>query len=605
MIDQPPEPDTTESFLAPNLTHHEPADAETVRLSRRELGKLAAAGMAASAIVSVPAIVAATAHAPEAAVPPAAPSLLAQAATPTAATAATSAAIPPQILASIGVPASLETSLGTLSFVDGIPTAETVSKAYDALDLMRGVDVFLNAYQGASTVAISQGMQDAGVPNNAVVVFPELMDAKSLFLTANADTIYFVAIVDLTSGPMVVETPPQSLGLFDDMWFNWIIDFGFSGPDRGAGGKFLLVPPDYDGLLPDSGFYVGRSGTTRALLLGRQFLDNGDPAPTVARIKQGTKIYPYTPNGFGTSIATILEGGPLPAPTPAPLSTTFVEARSFVVNTVPASDFTYFQQLDTLVQAEPAAALDPELMGQMAAIGIVKGKPFAPDERMRKILTDAAALGAAMARTLSFRPREAEGFAYYPNSRWFNPLWVGGYTFETPPPLVTADRIEPLPPTGVRTLNARTAFFYPATGVTPSMIMRLANLGSQYLFSAADGKGNAFDGGKTYRVTLPRDIPQAKFWSLTVYDNQTRSMLDTPQRYPRAGSQDYPTPAAAPGKDDSTTVYFAPKLPNGVNAGNWIQTVPGKGWFTILRLYSPTEAFFDKRWRPSEIVPVE
>ena len=595
MTSQPLDSGTAEVTQAVNPTPSRHAEAEALRLSRRELGRLAAAGVAVSAIASVPAV---AKGAPQAPVTAGTPLPLHAQATPAAATAGM---IPPDVLAAIGVPETLETSLGTLQFTDGVPTSDTVAKAYDALDLVHGIDVYMNAYQGASTMAISQGMAAAGVPYNAVVIFPELMDAKSIFLTANADTVYFMGIVDLTQGPMVVETPPQSLGIFDDMWFRWIIDFGSSGPDRGQGGRFLLLPPGYDGPLPDSGFHVGPSGTTGVLMLGRQFLDNDDPAPAVERIKQHTKIYPYTPGGYGTSIATILEGGVPLAQTPAPPPTTFLEARSFVVNTVPASDFTYFEQLDALVQQEPAAALDPELMGQMAAIGIVKGKPFAPDDRMRKILNDAAAIGAAAARSLTFRPRESEGFAYYPDSQWFNPLWVGGYTFETPPPLVTANGIEPLPNSGARTLNARTAFFYPATGVTPSMIMRLTNLGSQYLFAALDANGDALDGGKTYSVTLPPNIPQAKFWSLTVYDTQTRSMLDTPQRYPRAGSQGYPSPAATANDDGSTTVYFGPERPAGAHAGNWIQTLPGKGWFTILRLYSPTEAFFDKSWRPGEI----
>ena len=133
------------------------------------------------------------------------------------------------------------------------------------------------------------------------------------------------------------------------------------------------------------------------------------------------------------------------------------------------------------------------------------------------------------------------------------------------------------------------------------MITRLTDIGSQYLVSFVDSKAGYFDGGKTYKVTLPKDVPAAKFWSVIVYDNQTRSMLDTPQRYPRAGSQGFPTPAAEVGADGSTTVYFSPTKPDGVNAGNWIQTDPKKGWFTILRLYSPLEPFFTKAWRPSEI----
>jgi hypothetical protein len=181
-------------------------------------------------------------------------------------------------------------------------------------------------------------------------------------------------------------------------------------------------------------------------------------------------------------------------------------------------------------------------------------------------------------------------------------LFAGGYTFETPPPQVSADgTITPYPSTGYRFLNSRTAMFFYATGITPAMIMRLTGIGSQYLGAFVDAKGEYLDGSKTYKMTLPPNIPAEKFWSLTVYDNQTRSMLDTPQRYPRAGSQSYPSPAAVANPDGSTTVYFGPSKPAGVSDGNWIQTDPKKGWNTLLRLYSPLEPFFDKSWRPSEI----
>ena len=215
------------------------------------------------------------------------------------------------------------------------------------------------------------------------------------------------------------------------------------------------------------------------------------------------------------------------------------------MNTVPPSDFSYFEMLNDVVQKEPVGALDPEIMGSLAAIGIVKGKPFNPDARMKKILTDAAAIGNAAARTLNFKWRPSDGGYYYPNSTWFNPLFLGGYNMETPPPEVSADGvITPNPPTGARTLNVRTVMFFGYTFITPAMIMRLTDIGSQYLIQAVDSKGEYFDGSKTYKVTLPANVPAGKFWSFTVYDNQTRSMLDTPQRYPRAGSQSYPTPAA-------------------------------------------------------------
>ena len=137
------------------------------------------------------------------------------------------------------------------------------------------------------------------------------------------------------------------------------------------------------------------------------------------------------------------------------------------------------------------------------------------------------------------------------------------------------------------------------------MVMRLPGLGSQYLFGILDAAGQPFDGAKTYKVVLPANIPAEKFWSLTAYDNETRSMLQTDQRYPRAGSQSYPSPAAEPNADGSTTVYFSPKRPPEVKRGNWIQTMPNKGWFTILRLYSPREPFFTKQWRPSELDMVQ
>ncbi len=161
--------------------------------------------------------------------------------------------------------------------------------------------------------------------------------------------------------------------------------------------------------------------------------------------------------------------------------------------------------------------------------------------------------------------------------------------------------MKPFPSTGARALDARTSFFYLATVVTPAMCMNLTHIGSQYLGSFYDAAGKPFDGAKTYKIKLPKGIPAAKFWSLTLYDNQTRSMLDTPQRFPRAGSQAFPTPAARAETDGSVTVLIGPKQPEGVAAGNWIQTTPGKGWFVLLRLYSPLESFFDKSWRPSEI----
>ena len=363
---------------------------------------------------------------------------------------------------------------------------------------MHGLNVYLDGFAGASTYAIRKGFHDAGVEDNQILIFSELMGSESVFLTANADTVYYLGIVDLTSGPMVVETPPQALGVIDDMWWGWIIDFGLPGPDRGEGGRFLLVPPGYDGSLPDSGYHVAHSRTSRALMLGRAFMVDSDPAPTVETIKRTLKVYPYTQGGFGTSVATLLEGGAPPAPAAEAPETVFVEGSGKAFNTVPPSDFGFFELMNEVVQDEPAGSTNAELMGQLAAIGIVKGQPFEPDERLRRTLEDAAAVGNATSRALYFDSRAAEGFAYYDDSAWFNMLWVGGYTFETPPPLVTKEGIKPFPATGVRKLHSRTSFLYAATGVTPAMCMRLTGIGSQYLMAVKDADGNRLDGSQSY-----------------------------------------------------------------------------------------------------------
>ena len=518
---------------------------------------------------------------------------------PQMAAAQTAPAIP-QILIT---PDTVDTRIGKLEFKDGAPSVETAEKVSDTLDFTRGLDAFLNSYGGASAYAIRQGLLSIGAEDNTVTIYPELMDSKSLYLTANADTIYYFTIVDLAKGPMVVEQPPKGLGTLNDMWFGWIIDIGFPGPDRGEGGKYLLLPPGYDGPIPDGGFYVARSKTTRVIYAARAFLDNNDPKPAVENIKKTIKIYPYTPGGVGTSIATALEGKVrLEVNSPVP-ATKFVEVSGKSYNTIPPSDYSFFEIINANVQQEPADSYSPELAGQLAAIGIVKGKPFNPDARMRKILTDAAAVGNAAGRSLNWRFSVSHpDWAYYPGSMWGNMLWQGGANFETPPPMITKEgSFKPLPPTGARTLDSRTAFYYAYTLDSPGMIMRIPGVGSQYLMGFLDAGKNNLDGGKTYKVTLPKGIPAAAFWSFTLYDNQSRSMLDTPQRFPRAGSQSYPSPAAEADADGSTTVYFGPTQPAGVKRGNWIQTMPGKGWFTLLRLYSPLEPFFTKEWRLSEI----
>ena len=510
---------------------------------------------------------------------------------------------------SLTTPEHVESEIGALEFDDGLPDQETLDKVYDHIDFMHAQRAFSDALQGVSIHAVRKGLADIGVKDNEVVVFSKLMDAHSLFLTANADTVYVIGGFDLTKGPLVIESPPQVLGTVQDAWFRWVIDVGLPGPDRGEGGKYLIVPPDYDGPLPEGEFNIAHCKTNHGVWFARAFLENNnDPKPAVDRIKKFTKIYHYEPGGVGTSIAEFLSGkaplGRLDSPPP----TVFHEGSGKFMNTIPPNDWTYFEMLNEVVQQEPATSLDPELMGPIAAIGIVKGKPFAPDARMKRIMTEALKVANAASRSLFMNPRDPAWYYYSesdPDSKWQNMLFDTGYEFETPIPMITKNGVKPFPTTGYRKLDARRAFFYGVTGITPAMAMRLTGIGSTYLWTMVDVNGDYFDGAKTYKVTLPKGIPAEKFWSFTLYDTMTRSMLQTPQQYPRAGSQSFPSPAAEANADGSTTIYFGPSQPSGVKRGNWIQTMPGKSFIPALRLYSPLQPFFDKTWRPTEIELVD
>src|SRR6185436_8556393 len=184
------------------------------------------------------------------------------------ASAQSNAGIPPSLV----TPDKVETRIGPLEFKDGAPSKDTLAKVYDNVDFIHAYEAFVNTMQGVNAEAIKKGFADIGVKDNEILIFSELMDAKSLFLTANADTVYFVGGLDLSKGPMVLETPPGALGTLDDAWWRWVIDFGAPGPDRGQGGRYLILPPGYDGPVPEGGYFVARSRTMRVLVLGRSFM---------------------------------------------------------------------------------------------------------------------------------------------------------------------------------------------------------------------------------------------------------------------------------------------------------------------------------------------
>jgi hypothetical protein len=263
-----------------------------------------------------------------------------------------------------------------------------------------------------------------------------------------------------------------------------------------------------------------------------------------------------------------------------PGDTLMVAAGEFH-NTIHRMDFGFWEELNETIQAEPIDGLDVDLRGLLASIGIEKGKAFDPDERMRAILTEAAKVGSVTARALTARPRDQRHYLYPGERVWTNPFIEGRYDFVLD---------------GARLLDSRTYMHFYATGITPAMAIKNVGKGSQYAIAYLDRDGNALDGGKAYRIHLPPNVPAKNFWSFTLYDNQTRSMLQTDQRFP---GLDNNKEGLKQNPDGSYDIYFAPEPPSGWE-NNWIQTVPGKGWNVILRLYGPLQTFYDKSWKPGD-----
>ena len=447
--------------------------------------------------------------------------------------------------------------LGELNYVDAFPTDATVEKAYDFLDTSRAVELFLNGTQASSMYAMLEGHVKIGFKaNHTVGITEDLMNARSIWLTPQTTTPYVHAEIDVKNGPVVFEITTPAMGLLDDAFFRYVGDIVKNG-------KYLVVGPDYKGEIPE-GYIVLKTKTYRHWLLLR-IVQPGDRKKAVQAFKDGFKVYPLSD-------------------VKKPASTKFVNLSNKQYNTVHASDVTIYDELNAIIQYEPADAWDAELVGLAGSIGIKKGKEFKPDARMKKILVEAAAIGNASARSIMLKPRDSNVYFYPGKRQWFSPLApLSGGTYDF------ANK-------GERKLDDRVGFYYYATGSTPLMVKPPVGKGSVYEIGSMDKEGNMLDGSKTYSVTLPGPIPAKDFWSFMVYDNHTRSILETDQV---TGGLDSNAKGLKLNKDGSATVYFGPKEPEG-HETNWVQTMPNKGYNVLLRLYGPLQPWFDKTWMPGD-----
>jgi hypothetical protein len=437
-----------------------------------------------------------------------------------------------------------------------------------------------------NTLGMKVGSEAAfGAGYNVLPVWKKRLDAKTLVTTPNSDVIYAMGYLDLgKDGPMVFEARPGLQGILLDFWQRpipgptingtaYFGDVGFAGPDGGKGGKFLILPTDYDGPIP-TGYFVFVSGTNNVFVFLRSFYQDPNNLSPAVQLMEQAKVYPLNHEANAKPMQ-------------------FPDASGVPVNMLPTSDGRAFDQLKQLVDSEGANLADPDWLGMMAAIGIVKGQPFNPDARTGDILDKAAKTAYKMSRVIGFEDTvSGRSFLVHPDRHWINPIADG-----TPSnPGGAMDLAWNRKDGGYLDLDARIWFFTDYYSISPGMISQTPGKGAKYMIAFADSEGTPLSGSSSYRVNLPPNIPAANFWSLTLYEAENASGLANGQPFPSLGSRDKPVQNA----DGSTDLYLGPNAPDGKEK-NWLATVPGKGYFAILRLYSPTEAAINKRWKPGDI----
>jgi hypothetical protein len=454
------------------------------------------------------------------------------------------------------------------AFTHGYPSDAAARQARDDADFQRAVTAYRFWYPAVSVEGIFNGNRVAGIGDNEAIGIAAA-GPRMIGFTLNSDTPYGSGTLDLSKGPMVVELPPGPyIGLVDDHYQGWVLDLGLPGPDAGKGGKHLVLPPGYDGAIPD-GYLVGRSLSNKVLVAVRALPVGGDVPGALDALRK-IKIYP---------LSDAANASPLKA-----IDTT----QRAMDNTALAweDNFQFWEVLDRIVQQEPIVEKFLPMYGLLTSLGIEKGKPFAPDARRKGILTRAARVGRDQLLVSAFASERPDRIAW-PDRKW---EWVGlvpgSAQFET------ASGID---------LEARDRWFAQAIVTSPAMFRRNAGAGSLYWLGLRDASGAYLDGGKTYELTIPQPVPGKLFWSVTAYDAQTRSEVQTDQDKAALRSMFELKDAST---SEPTVLYFGPKAPRGEEA-RWIKTVPGRGWFAYLRIYGPEQAAFDGSWEPGDFVVVK
>ena len=453
--------------------------------------------------------------------------------------------------------------LAQLPFPNNYPSEDAANTLHDELAFQRAVQTYLWSLPAMNVYAMREGQKNTfGAESNVLAIWKDRIDYNTLVSTANPDVIYAFAWLDLKKeGPTVLDMPPQLQGLLDDMWHRPLTDIGAAGPDGGQGGKYLILPPDHQGDAPD-GYYAIQSPTYGVFVFLRAFLQDGKTDQGVALLEQ-SRIYPLSKaNNPPTMEFPNASGVPMDGDFPR--------------------GFEYFERLADFIDYETVSREDFAMRGLLAGIGIVKGQPFEPDARMKALLDKAGQVGFKIAASVDFDYRPTPKI--YPDRNWEQVFIGGSAVFEAET---------------YHNQNASIAFFHKAYSTSNAMVIAMPGRGSQYLFGLRDAEGDFLTGEHSYRVHLPANVPAANYWSVVLYDADTRALLDNGEPFPSVASNQTMTY----NPDGTADIYFGPQAPEDTSA-NWIKTVPGRGYMIGMRLYSPTQTFFDQTWKPDDVVKV-
>jgi hypothetical protein len=451
-------------------------------------------------------------------------------------------------------------------FERGFPTGEATQQARDDADRQRALTAYRFWYPTVSIEGFFQGAERVCLADGQSLFVLEA-EPRFVCLTPNSDTPYCAGVIDLSQGPMVVEVPPGPfMASANSHHQGWIMDMGLPGPDAGEGGKHLLLPPGYDGSLPD-GFHIGRSSTYKVFIAMRSLPLDGDMAKAMEGVKS-IKVYP------------------LADPSRQVVYVDITGRDVDVTHLAWEANLAYWQKLHEVIDAEPVPHEFRPMYGLLGELGIAKGKPFAPDDRMKAILEQAARDGRDQMLVSSFDSNRPDRLAWA-DRRWeWASLVFDNGDFETP--------------SGID-LEARDRWYAQAILGSPAIFRRKVGSGSLYWLGIRDRDGVWLDGGKTYKLTVPQPVPAQLFWSVTVYDNRTRSLIQTDQGKAALRSL---FELAHLDRQNAVDLYFGPTPPEG-HEDRWLQTNPERGWFTYFRIYGPEEPAFDGSWKPGDFEELE